>query len=304
MVMGYKKAKNKNRISDGFSDKAILWISSVVITILAILCVYPYLNVIAKSFSSPLPVISGEVVGIWPVDFTTESYQLMFLSSRFVRSFGNTVFVTIIGTALNLVMTIMVAYGVTRKNLPGRKLIMILYIITMVFTGGLIPTYLIVVGAGLRNTLWALIIPTLVSPFNLVLMRNFMNGIPGAISESATIDGANHFTMLFRIIIPLSLPSIATIALFLAVSYWNSYFQALIYIDDRTVQTLQLYLHDIMMNIQDAERNGILDETTRDLSNDSLRGAAIFCSTIPIICVYPFLQKYYVKGVRLGAVKG
>ena len=304
MVMRGKSEKNKNRVSDGFSDKTILWVSNIVITILAVLCVYPYLNVIAKSFSSPLPVISGEVIGIWPIGFTTQSYQLMFLSSRFVRSFGNTVFVTAIGTLFNLLMTIMVAYGVTRNNLPGRKLVMILYIITMVFTGGLIPTYLIVVGAGLRNTLWALIIPTLVSPFNLVLMRNFMNGIPGAISESATIDGANHFTMLFRIIIPLSLPSIATIALFLAVSYWNSYFQALIYIDDRTVQTLQLYLHDIMMNIQDAERNGILDETTRDLSNDSLRGAAIFCSTIPIICVYPFLQKYYVKGVRLGAVKG
>jgi putative aldouronate transport system permease protein len=168
----------------------------------------------------------------------------------------------------------------------------------------LIPTYLTVINAGMRNSLWALIIPGLVSPFNLVLMRNFLNNIPHEITESAVIDGADHFRNLFVIVMPLSLPSIATIAIFLAVGYWNSFFDALIYIDNRTVQTLQLYLRDIMTSIMDAERSGFLDELASNLATDSVRGAAILCSTLPIICVYPFLQKYFVKGVTLGAVKG
>lgn len=296
-VRGEKKIK-------GNFDKVLLGFNTVAITIVAIVCLYPYLNVIAKSFSSSFDVIAGRVNGVWPVNFSAESYQVIFKGNRFFRSTWNTVFVTVAGTLLNLMFTLFVAYAVTRPVMPGKKLIMILYIITMVFGGGLIPTYLTVINAGMRNSLWALIIPTLVSPFNLILMRNFLNGIPYEITESATIDGTDHFRMLSRIIFPLSLPSIATISIFLAVGYWNSFFDAMIYIDARTKQTLQLYLRDIMTNVMQAELSGFLDELAGSLADDSIRGAAIFCSTLPIICVYPFLQRYFVKGVTLGAVKG
>jgi putative aldouronate transport system permease protein len=293
-----------DRIKTGHFDKLFLAINTVAITLIALICLYPYLNIVAKSFSSSFSVIAGKVNGIWPVEYTAESYQIIFRGSRFFRSTWNTVFVTVIGTVLNLTFTLFVAYAVTRPVMPGKKLIMILYIITMVFGGGLIPTYLTVINAGMRNSLWALIIPSLVSPFNVILMRNFLNGIPYEITESATIDGTDHFRMLSHIIFPLSLPSIATISIFLAVGYWNSFFDAMIYIDARTKQTLQLYLRDIMTNVMQAELSGFLDELAGSLADDSIRGAAIFCSTLPIICVYPFLQKYFVKGVTLGAVKG
>jgi putative aldouronate transport system permease protein len=291
-------------IADSRSDTIVRWVSNVMITVLAVVCLYPFLNVIAKSFSGTSAVVSGRVNSVWPVDFTVESYKMVLFSDRFLGALQNTVFITVAGTTLNLMLTIFVSYAVTRRDLPGARFIMILYIVTMIFGGGLIPTYLVVVDAGLRNSLWALIIPTLVTPYNLVLMRNYMFGLPYEIEESAVIDGASHFRALFQIIVPLSLPSIATIALFCAVTYWNSYFNALIYIDDRSRAVLQIYLRELMMNVQDAERNNLLDRVADALSNDSIRGAAVLASTLPILCVYPFLQKYYVQGVTLGAVKG
>ena len=295
MVMG---------IHETIQDKIVRWISIFMITILAVACLYPYLNVIAKSFSSGDAVLSGKVNSIFPVDFNIVSYKMLLLqTNRFFNALWNTVFITVVGTMLNLVLTTFIAFAVSRSDLPGGKLIMLLYIITMFFGGGLIPTYLIVIGAGLRNSLWALIIPGLVSAFNVVLMRNYFATIPPSLEESAMIDGANHFTVLFKIIVPLAKASIASIALFCAVGYWNSYFGALMYIDDRNKQVLQIYLRDMLISIQDAERSGILDEFMKSMPNESMRGAAVFASTIPIIILYPFLQRYFVKGVTLGAVK-
>jgi putative aldouronate transport system permease protein len=284
-------------------DKIVRWVSMFFITFLAIACLYPYLNVVAKSFSGADVVNAGKVNGIFPKNFSTESYGLVFRSSRFFSSFRNTVFVTIVGNVLNLAFTIFVAYAVSRKDLPGGRIIMLLYIITMLFSGGLIPTYVVVIGAGMRNSLWSLIIPTLVVPFNLVLMRNFFATIPYSLEESAMMDGAGHFTVLFKIIVPLAMPSIATIALFCAVSQWNTYFNALMYIDDRSKAILQIYLRELMMSVQDAERNGVIDELSMNTATQSMQGAAVFASTLPIIIVYPFLQRYFVKGMTLGAVK-
>ena len=291
-------------ISESFQDRIVRWICNIMITILAIVCVYPYLNVVAKAFSGANAIMKGRVNGIIPKDFNLNSFRMiLFQSNRFFNSLGNTVFVTVVGSLLNLILTIFVAFAVSRKNLPGGRLIMLLYIFTMLFGGGLIPTYLTVIRAGLRNSLWSLIIPGLVSSFNVVLMRNYFATIPASLEESAMIDGADHFTVLARIIIPLALPSISCIALFYAVGYWNSYFSALIYIDDRSKTVLQIYLRDMMISIQDAERSGILDEFMRDMPNAAMQGAAVFASTLPIICLYPFLQRYFVKGMTLGAVK-
>jgi putative aldouronate transport system permease protein len=290
-------------IAETLEDRAVRWISMLMITLLAVVCLYPYLNVVAKSFSSADAVNLGRVNGIVPVDFSVEAYNMVFQSSRFTRSFMNTLFVTVAGTFIDIVLTIFVAFAVTRKKLPGARGVMFLYIFSMLFSGGMIPTYLVVVGAGLRNNLWSLIIPGLVGPFNLVLMRSFFATIPDSLEESAVIDGADPLRVLFRIIIPLAMPSIATIILFCAVRYWNSYFNAMIYIDSRSMATLQIYLRELLMNLSDAERSGIIDELAETLANDSLRGAAVFASTLPIIIVYPFLQKYFVKGMILGAVK-
>jgi putative aldouronate transport system permease protein len=295
--------KRRVVISETVEDRVIRWISVVMITFLAVICLYPYLNVVAKSFSSADAVNMGRVNGIVPVDPSIEAYGMVFNSNRFVRSFLNTVFVTVAGTFINISFTVFVAFAVTRKRLPGARAVMFLYVFSMLFSGGMIPTYLVVVGAGLRNSLWSLVIPGLVGPFNLVLMRSFFATIPDSLEESAMIDGADPFRVLFRIIIPLAMPSIATITLFCAVGYWNSYFNAMIYIDSRNLATLQIYLRELLMNLKEAEKSGIMDELVDSLANDSLRGAAVFASTLPIIVVYPFLQKYFVKGITLGAVK-
>ena len=291
-------------IKETVQDRIVRWICSIMITFLAVVCLYPYLNVIAKSFSGADAIMKGQVNSIVPKDVNINAYiMLLSQSNRFFNSLKNTVFITIVGTILNIGLTIFISFAVSRKNLPGGRLIMLLYIFTMLFSGGLIPTYLVVIGAGLRNSLWALIIPGLVSTFNVVLLRNYISTVPPSLEESAMIDGADHFTVLFRIIVPLAMPSIACISLFCAVGYWNSFFSALMYIDDRGKQVLQIYLRDMLMSIQDAERSGIIDEFMKDLPNEAMRGAAVFASTLPIICLYPFLQRFFVKGMNLGAVK-
>ena len=283
-----KKAIRGEQIRKGSFDKLLLVFNSVAITLVAIICLYPYLNIIAKSFSSSYVVIAGRVNGVWPVEFSAESYQVIFKGNRFFRSTWNTVFVTVAGTALNLMFTLFVAYAVTRPVMPGKKLIMILYIITMVFGGGLIPTYLTVINAGMRNSLWALIIPGLVSPFNLILMRNFLNGIPYEITESAIIDGTDHF----RSVVANHHSTVITeYCDYLDISgCWilEQLLDAMIYIDDRTRQTLQLYLRDIMTNVMQAELSGLLDELAGSLADDSIRGAAFSAARYRSSVSYPF----------------
>ena len=277
----------------------------IMITLLGVICLYPYLNVMAKSFSGAEEVLSGKVMGILPKGFNLEAYAMTIKSERFVRSAGNTVFITVVGTLLNVMLTYFVAYATSRKRLPGSKLIMTLYIITMMFSGGMIPTYFVIINAGLRNSLWSLILPGLVVPYNLILMRNYMAALPGELEESASIDGASQWTVMFRILLPLTLPSIATIVLFCAVSQWNSYFNALLYIDDRSKTVLQQYIRELLASVGDAEKNGgDVREMMHGMPTETVRAACVVCATLPILCVYPFLQKYYIKGMTLGAVKG
>ena len=291
-------------IQETAQDKIIRWVCNLMITLLAIVCLYPYLNVVAKSFSSGDAVMSGQVNGIFPKDITIETYKkLLFESNTFFNSLKNTLFITLVGTMLNLTLTIFIAFAVSRRNLPGSRLIMLLYIITMLFSGGIIPTYLVVIGVGLRNSLWSLIIPGLVSAFNVVLMRNYFATIPASLEESAMMDGADNFTVLLKIMVPLAKPSIACIALFCAVGYWNSFFNALMYIDDRSKTVLQIYLRNMILSVQAAEMNGVMDEFMKDMANETMRGATVFASTLPIVCLYPFLQRYFIKGMTLGAVK-
>lgn len=272
-----------------------------ILTVLVILaCTLPFAHIIAKSLSNNTAVIAGKVLFL-PRGFNTDSYRIVFGSTRFLRSLGVSVYVTVIGTLLNTLMTTCVAYTVSRDRLRGRKAIMFLYVFSMLFNGGLIPTYLIVKATGLVNSLWALIIPTLVVPFNMIILRNYFWAIPNSLEESAKLDGASNVTILFRIMAPLAMPSIATIALFYGVTYWNSYFNALIYINDRMKFPLQVYLRDIITQSDSAMMNADL---MMNIAQESVQGATVVAATVPILLVYPFLQRYFVSGMTVGSVKG
>ena len=297
-------SKRSNRIRRANSERAYDLFVYVMITLLAVVCLYPYLNVMAKSFSGAKYVLSGHVMGIIPKGFNMEAYAMTLNSERFVTSARNTVFITVVGTSLNVMLTYFMAYATSRRNLPGSRLIMTLYIITMMFGGGMIPTYFVVINAGLRNSLWSLILPGLVVPYNLILMRNYMAALPDELEESASIDGASQWTVMFRILLPLTLPSIATIVLFCAVGYWNSYFNALIYINSNAKKPLTLFIRELLLS---QENNEVADgELASDFKRMAqvVKYAVIVVATAPIMCMYPFLQKYFVKGVMIGSIKG
>ncbi|MBD2845632.1 carbohydrate ABC transporter permease [Paenibacillus sp. IB182496] len=270
------------------------------LSFIIVICLLPLLNIAAKSFSSDAYVLAGEVF-IWPKGFSVNAYEIVLGSRRFWDSFGNTVFITIVGTALNTFLTILAGYALSRKRLKGQRLFMFLFIFTMLFNGGIIPTYLVVKEVGLLNSLWALIIPGLVAPFNMIIMRLYFFNIPDSMEESAKIDGASHFRILFSIMIPLAMPSIATISLFYAVEYWNNYFEALIYITNHERFPLQVFLREMISNASSADINNM--DLMMNTAQESVRGATVVAATVPILLVYPFLQKYFVKGAMLGAVK-
>lgn len=285
-------------------DRIFLIFAYVFITVFGIIALYPFLNVVAKSFSSEEAVYAGKVTGVWPVGFNINSYKITLESRRYVVALLNTLKVTVIGTVLSLMFTVVVAFAVSRRDMPGSKLIMFLYIFTMMFSGGMIPTYLTISRYGLIDSHWSLILPGLVSAYNVILMRNYIQGLPEELDDSAAIDGANQFQLMTRIILPLTLPSLATIGLFCAVGYWNTYFNALIYINARDKVLLQVYLNEVLINVRNADFDSNIDRMATVNNSEAVQGACVIATALPIIIVYPLLQKYYVKGMTLGAVKG
>ena len=230
------------------------------------------------------------------------SYQYVVHSKQFITSLGVSVFVTLAGTLISILLTVLAAYPLTKKDMPLGSLISLLYIITMFFGGGMIPTYLFYKQIGLYDNIWVLILPTAISPFNMILMRNFFESISPTLEESAKMDGASNLRILFQIILPLSKAAIATIGLFYAVSYWNSFFNALLFTGKRSLMPLQLYLRNLIMSTTDLADSDW--EARAKVSQESIRAATIIAAMVPILMVYPFLQKYFVKGVMIGAVKG
>nr|HML46809.1 carbohydrate ABC transporter permease [Clostridia bacterium] len=265
---------------------------------------YPVMNVVAKAFSDKTEVAAGHVQSIWPVKPTLASFAYVLNSPRFIIAIKNTFFITIVATALQLMLTIVVAYAVSRKDFPFGRTIMFAYIFTMMFNGGLIPTYLAIRDIGLYNSLWAIIIPSLVNTYYLILMRNFFAGLPQEMEEAAMIDGAGQLLYLVKIMVPLSLPSLATITLFCAVDAWNCYYSAIIYLSSRDLVLLQVYLREVLMSIQTTEVSTLGDSLLEGLPAECIQCACVVACALPITLVYPFLQKYYVQGMTLGAVKG
>ena len=268
--------------------------------LLGFTCLMPFVHIIAKSLSSEIYVLAKEVVFL-PKGFTLNAYYFIVINNQFQKSFTLTVSITVIGTAVALVTTAMTAFVLTRKDLTGGMFIDLVYIFTKFFGGGMIATYILYKQIGLIDNYWVLIFPACINPFNIVLMRNFFESISPSLEESAKIDGASHFRILFKLILPLSKAALATIGLFFAVTYWNSFVGALLYTTKRELMTMQLYLRNMLTAIDNLmDTNSEMLDT---LATETVRAATIIAAMVPILMVYPFVQKYFVKGIMIGAIK-
>ena len=265
---------------------------------------YPVIYAISSSFSGAEALLHQEV-WLWPVDVTLKSYQLVFEHEYVLPSYGNTILYTVLGTTYSVLLTILGAYPLSRSYLPFRDFFMLIIAFTMLFGGGLIPTFLVVRDLKLINTLWALVFPCAVTPFNLILLRTSMQGIPDAIEESAKIDGANDWIILVRIILPMCMASVMTVVLLYFVAKWNDWFNALVYLNDREKYPLQLILRDILVSNDDKTLNQqMLREAKNSVSSLGFKCAIMVISMAPLLVVYPFIQRYFVKGVMIGSIKG
>ncbi|WP_240763119.1 carbohydrate ABC transporter permease [Paenibacillus thalictri] len=277
-------------------------VNVVLLGLLGALSVVPFIHVAAKSVSGETAVLSGDV-SFWPIGFSLKSLQFVMMQSSFFQSFLNSVFITVLGTLLSLAFTVLAAYPLSKGTLKGKRLILWLYVFCMLFHGGIIPTYMLIKGLGLLNTLWSIIVPTLIIPFNMLVAKTFFEGLPDGLEESAEMDGAGYMRILVSIVLPVSLPMLATLGLFYAVHYWNSFFYPVLFISKPEMKPLQVFLYDMITSTESATGTLSADEAF-NLSTEGVRSATIVVSTIPILLVYPFLQKYFVKGLTIGSVKG
>ncbi|MBD8519711.1 carbohydrate ABC transporter permease [Lysinibacillus sp. FSL R7-0073] len=286
-------------------DRAFTIFNYIFLAIVAVVVLYPLIFVLSASLSNPEYVISGDL-WLWPKEFTVEAYEKVFQNPDIINGFINTLKYTFFGTLLNIVMTICAAYPLSRRNLKGKGFIMAFMVFTMFFSGGLIPTYLLIRDLGMINTFWVMIIPNAVAVWNIIIMRTFFQSIPYELEESAMIDGAGNFRILWSIVLPLSLPVMAVMVLFYAVGHWNSYFQALIYLQDQDKFPLQLILRQILIQGQADDMIKATSESflAQKLSVEGLKYAVLIVANLPMLMLYPFLQRYFVKGVMIGSLKG
>lgn len=291
MVMKSRKKMTAGRIFD--------IANAVFMTAIVLVMLYPFWYLMVGSISSTAHIYSGSFL-VWPDQFNFASYRSMLGNIKVAKAFLNSIFITIVGTAISMTLTFMGAYVLSKPYLPGRTAMTMYLVFTMLFGGGLIPFYLLVKGVGLIDTIWALIIPTCISTYNMVIMRNFLMTIPLTLEEAARIDGANHFYIMLKVYLPLSAPVLATVTLFYAVGYWNSFFYATIFLNDSTHWTLQVLLREYINAAADAA----LDSANTAVITENAKMALIIITSLPIIVVYPFLQKYFVKGMLVGSVKG
>ncbi|MBU7317022.1 carbohydrate ABC transporter permease [Paenibacillus oleatilyticus] len=276
----------------------------VFLTLLMVLTVYPIVYVAFASVSDAASLMAHKGMLWKPLGFSLEAYASVFNNPMILKGYGNTLFVVIVGLAFNLSLTAFGAYALSRKSLRYRKPLMLFIVFTMFFSGGLIPFYFTVKGIGLADSLWALIIPHAINTFNLIIMKTSFEAIPDSLEESAKIDGANDFVILFRIMLPLSMPVIAVMMLYYGVSHWNSWFHAMIFLQDRSLYPLQLILREILLQGEASSMAVGATESDVAMLSVTLKYATIIVATVPILLVYPFLQKYFVKGALVGAIKG
>jgi ABC-type glycerol-3-phosphate transport system permease component len=277
---------------------------NVIFLVLAsLLVVIPVVHVIAGSFSSTQALIQNKVFLV-PVDFNLDNYKLVIQNETFWETFKNSVLLVIVGTAINMVMTLVTAYPLSKSYLKGRKVFILAFVFTMIFHAPLIPSYILIRNLGLLDTFWALVVPPAIGMFNLIMCITFFRSLPEELFEAARVDGMGEYRILWKIAVPLSMPIVVTLLLFYAVNHWNSYFNALIYITDRKLYPLQLYLYHLLAEANAIDNyRGVNTLASLDTSPQGLQLATIVVATVPIVIIYPFLQKHFIKGAMLGSLK-
>ena len=274
-------------------------LNTIIMLLIGLIMLYPFWYILVGSVSSVEHIYSGRFL-LWPDEFRTDAYTFMLKNKNVAASFLNSLFVTSIGTIISMTLSYMGAYVLSKRYLPARKILTIFLVFTMLFSGGLIPLYLLVNKIGLINRIWALILPTCLSTYYIIIMRNFLMTIPETLEEAAEIDGAGQLKIMMRIYMPLSAPILATVILFYAVGYWNSFFYATIFLNDSQYWTLQVLLRELVLMSNAAA----LDSASGTVLTENAKMALIIITSVPIIIVYPFLQRYFVKGMLVGSVKG
>jgi ABC-type glycerol-3-phosphate transport system permease component len=272
------------------------------IGLFALIAILPFLNTIARSFSAEAPIVRGEVY-IWPINPTLDAYRRLLGGGVFWRAYWNSFFITSVGTTIQMVMTLLAAYPLSRPKLPGRGFFMALVIIQMIFPPGLIPIYLTIKSLGLLDTYWAVIIPYAINTFNLIVLIAYFRTLPSEMEEAAIIDGANDLQVLWYVMIPLCIPVIMTLTLFYIVEDWNMFLPAIFFINDGNKQPVQVILRDLIWSLQLQSQTASADQFQRMAGVEALKSASVLIAAIPMLLFYPFIQRYFIRGIMLGAVK-
>ena len=287
-----------------FSEKIFVIFIYFFLFVFAAICIFPFLNVLARSFSPEFYIQQGQV-WLWPVKVTINTYVKIFQARGIISGFKNSVFVATVGTTVNLFMSFMIAYPLSRKRLPLRTVFTLIAVFTMLFPVGIIPFYILVKKLGLINSLWALIFPYAITTFNMIIIKNYFQNIPDSLEESAFIDGAGELTILFRIFVPLSKPVIAAIGLFYVIWNWNIFMPAVFFLTNPNKYTIQVVLRDILTQhmLEDQlpfEQSALMTEA----GPEGIQAAVTIVAMIPIMAIYPFIQKYFTRGIMIGSIKG
>ena len=285
---------------DKVADAAI----NTVLTLFALVTLFPLYYVVIVSLTPYIEVMKNGGFVIWPEHFTFQAYKEIFGSARIPQALKITVFITVVGTTLNLVVTTLLAYPLSKKSVPGRNFILMALVFTMIFSGGIIPLYIMVRSLGLYDSVWALVIPGMVSTFNLLIVKTYFENLPAEVEEAAKVDGCSDIQTLFRIVLPLSAPIMATIGLFYGVTHWNEYFKGIFYISDKTLMPMQVVLRSMIQAPNVSSELSINSLALDALPPETIKMAVVVVATLPLLIIYPFLQKYFVKGALLGSVKG
>lgn len=307
--IGHMKEKNRYTILQDKSEKIAHIISVVVLSILALMAILPCLHVISKSVSNGTHVTAGNVI-FWPNGFQLETLDYVLNKTAFFSALKNSLIITGMGVVIAMFATITTAYPLSKPQFKGRKFITLLYVISMVFFGGIVPAYMVIRSLGILDTHWACILPFAIVQFNMFIVKNYFEGLPESIEESAKMDGAGDIRILSSIVIPMSKPVIATVALLYAITYWNNYFHAMMYTNSSSMRTMQLYLYDIINNGQAFAENLYSGWNTEgsaistNVTIDGMVAAAVTMSLVPITAFYPFVQRFMIQGITIGSVKG
>lgn len=283
------------------AQKSLTVLNYAIITFFGLLCLYPIIHVLAASLSDPLQLVRHRGIYLWPDGFSLKGYQMVIGNPNIWMGYGNTIFYVVAGTVINMFMTIIGAYALSRKGWPLRQFFVFLFVFTMYFSAGMVPGFMMVKELGLLNTRWAILLPGAVNTWNLIVMRTAFSSVPDEMEESAHIDGASDLRIMMQIYVPLAKATIAVMILFYAVAHWNSWFSALIYLTDTKLYPVQMFVREILMFNAAA---GTTEDANAVYIRELTKYATIIVAVVPILCIYPFVQKYFVKGVMLGSVKG